>query len=146
MHQNLQHADHQRRKETDHQHAGADRETDGRRDPDARRRRQAADQALTLEDDTGTQKADAADYLGRNTGGVRLFDPGEVGTVVHGKVGEAVFRYDHRKGRTHADDHMRTDAGFLEVLAAFDADGAAADTGEQQAQAEVHSQLKIKIS
>ena len=41
---------------------------------------------------------------------------------------------------------MRTDAGFLEVLAAFDADGAAANAGEQQAQAEVHSQLKIKIS
>ena len=52
---------------------------------------------------------------------------------------------DHRKGRAHADDDVRADAGLLEVPAALDADGTAADAGKQKPEAEVNRQLEIEI-
>ena len=146
VHQDLEHADHHRGEEPDHQHARADREADGRRDPDARRRRQAADQTLTLEDDTGAQEADAADHLGRHTGRVGAAGAGKRRAVGERQIHKAVFRDDHREGRAHADDHVRAHAGFLEVPAALHADGGAADAGEQKPEAEVNILLKIEIS
>ena len=86
-------------------------------------------------DNGEADKADAADHLRRDPGGVGAPVAGEE-KAVHREVGEGVFGDDHDKGGGAAHKAVGADAGLLQALGAVIADGAAAEGGDQHADEE----------
>ena len=146
VHHHLNQSNRNRAEDSDKIHPCPDGKPDPCRRPDACSGRKAFDASAVFKDDPRADKADTADHLCRQTGGIRAAGPVERFSRSRGKVCKAIFGNNHDQCRSAADNHMRADTGLLEAPAALHAEDKTAQTGYKNPYGEIKILQQRKLA
>lgn len=146
MHNDLDHGDDQRGKDPNMIHSGSDRNSDSGNSPDSRSSGQTLDVAPAFEDHSCTKETDSADDLCSKSCGISAAASVHKIPFIGGKIDESIFRDDHDKRRAAANDHVRSDSGFLKPAAALNSYGKSAYTRHDQSDKEVYILSKRELT